>query len=315
MEYRKLGDTGLRVSEVCLGSWLTYGNSVGANVAEKCVEAAFDEGINFFDTANVYAQGEAEKTLGKVLESRKRSDYVLATKVYFSMGESVNDRGLSRKHVFEQMDASLDRLGVDYVDLYQCHRYDDQTPLEETLTALDDLVGQGKALYLGFSEWPAEKISEARELQEELGLTKFVSSQPQYSLLWREPEKQVFPICEKQGISQIVWSPLGQGVLTGKYPPGKPIPQDSRAANPKSNVSQFISRLITDENRERVEKMRPIAEREGLTLAQLSLSWCLRKNELASVIIGATKPEQVKENCGVKKLSDETLKELGVLFP
>lgn len=308
MEYRRLGASGLRVSEICLGSWLTYGHAVDDATAEACVNAAFDAGINFFDTANVYANGRAEEVLGRILKKRRREDFVIATKVYFPMGDGPNDRGLSRKHIREQCDQSLKRLQVDYIDLYQCHRFDTDTPLEETLAALDDLVTAGKVLYLGFSEWTAAQIAEALGIQKRSGFDRFVSSQPYYNLLGRAIEKEIMPLCWREGIGQIAYSPLAQGLLTGKYRPGQPPPPESRAMDPRQNV--FLNRgKLDDQVLARVEKLRPIAEREGLTMAQLALAWCLRRDEVSSVIIGASRPEQVAENAAAsgKKLSAETL--------
>jgi aryl-alcohol dehydrogenase-like predicted oxidoreductase len=316
MQYRNLGCSGLKVSEVCLGSWLTYGNAVDEGTTRACVDAAFDSGINFIDTANVYATGRAEDLLGEALKTYDRDDYVLATKVYFPMADGPNDRGLSRKHIREQCDRSLKRLGVDYVDLYQCHRFDPETPLEETLRAMDDLVSSGKVLYVGFSEWPAERISEALGVQDRLGLDRFISSQPYYNLTGRGIEKAVLPLCQREGIGQIVFSPLAQGVLTGKYLPGQPPPAGSRASDPKQNLFLKPERMDA-ELLGRVQKMKPIAEREGLSVAQLSLAWCLRAPAVSSVIIGASRPEQVTENAGAsgRKLSEATLKKLEALFP
>ena len=233
MNYRNLGRSGVKVSEVALGSWLTYGNATEDKTAAKCIKRAFDVGINFFDTANVYARGKAEKVVGKALREYQRDSYVLATKVFFPMGDGPNDRGLSRKHIMEQCHLSLQRLGTDYIDLYQCHRYDDQTPLDETLRALDDLVTQGKVLYVGVSQWSAQNIQDALNLDEKWGYDRIVSNQPVYNAINRDLEKEVMPLCETEGIGQIVYSPLAQGVLTGKYLPGEPPPSDSRAADPK----------------------------------------------------------------------------------
>ncbi|MDQ2732883.1 MAG: aldo/keto reductase family protein [Armatimonadota bacterium] len=311
MNYRRLGGSGLKVSEVCLGSWLTYGNATEDTTAEKCVAKAFEVGINFFDTANVYATGAAEEVLGKALQGYDRDDYVIATKVYFPMGEGPNDRGLSRKHIREQCDRSLKRLKVDYIDLYQCHRFDTEAPVEETLRAMDDLVSAGKVLYTGFSEWSAGQIAEALGLQRQWNLDRFVSSQPFYNILGRGVEKEVLPLCWREGIGQIVFSPLAQGVLTGKYRPGQPPPAGTRAADPKQNMFMGGGKM-DDSQLEKVEKLRPLAEREGLSMAQFALAWCLRRPEISSVIIGASRPEQVEENAGAsgKKLSPETLEEV-----
>jgi aryl-alcohol dehydrogenase-like predicted oxidoreductase len=289
MKYRKLGDSDLEVSEISLGSWLTYGVGVAAEKARACLNEAFVQGINFIDTANVYGRGAAESFLGQALEGRPRDSYVLATKVYFPMSDS--DRGLSRAQIEKQLDASLTRLKTDYVDLYQCHRYDSETPLEETMEALTRAVESGKTRYIGFSEWPAERIQAALDLT---GVTKFVSSQPQYSLLWREPEDEVIPLCAANGISQIVWSPLGQGVLSGKYDPDQPPPRDSRAAS--NEMGGYMDRLMHPDVLRAVQRLKPIAEEAGLTLPQFALAWVLREPNVASAIIGASRPVQVREN-------------------
>jgi aryl-alcohol dehydrogenase-like predicted oxidoreductase len=289
MQYRQLGSSDLHVSEISLGSWRTYGGGVGREQAEACVTTAFDVGINFIDTANVYSGGRAEEFLGAVLADRPRDSYVLATKLFFPMSET--DRGLSRQQVLKQIDASLARLRTDYVDLYQCHRYDWDSPLEETMEALTDVVRAGKARYLGFSEWPPEKITEALELP---GVEKFVSSQPQYSMIWRGPERDVIPLCAANGISQIVWSPLAQGVLTGKYEPGRPPPADSRASSDQMNY--FMDATGDEVLLGRVQKLLPLAEGLDLSPAQLALAWVLREPNVASAIIGASRPEQVVDN-------------------
>jgi aryl-alcohol dehydrogenase-like predicted oxidoreductase len=303
MEQRRLGDSDLQVSAIALGSWLTYGVGVERDQTEACTRAAFDAGVTFFDTANVYGRGAAESAWGEILADHPRDSYVLATKVYFPM--SARDRGLSRGQILKQIDASLERLRVDYVDLYQCHRYDDDVPLEETMQALTEVVEAGKARYIGFSEWPPEGIQAALDLP---GVAKFVSSQPQYSALWREPEAEVIPLCERNGISQIVWSPLAQGVLTGKYRPGEAPPPDSRAKNSKMN--RFIKQWLTDDILEAVDRLRPVAEGAGLTMSQLALAWILRQPNVASAIVGATRPEQVHENVAAAgvTLSDDTLR-------
>ena len=289
MRYRQLGSSDLQVSEVSLGSWLTYGGGVERDRAEACVAKAFDVGINFIDTANVYARGRAEEFLGEVLAGRPRDSYVLATKVFFPMSDS--DRGLSRAQILKQIDLSLARLRTDYVDLYQCHRYDWDTPLEETMEALTEVVRSGKARYLGFSEWPVDKVREALALP---NVEKLVSSQPQYSMLWRGPELELIPFCGEHGISQIVWSPLAQGVLTGKYKPGEPPPTDSRKTNDAMNY--FMGRVDDDTMLERVQLLQPIAAELGITMAQLALAWVLREPNIASAIIGASRPEQVVDN-------------------
>jgi len=299
MKYRKLGDSDLEVSEISLGSWLTYGVGVEADKARACLDEAFAQGINFIDTANIYGRGAAESFLGDALQGRARDSYILATKLYFPM--TASDRGLSRAQVEKQLDASLKRLKTDYVDLYQCHRYDWDTPLEETMEALTRSVESGKARYIGFSEWPADRIRAAIEMP---GVTKFVSSQPQYSMLWREPEDEVIPLCAANGISQVVWSPLGQGVLSGKYDPDKPPPRDSRAAS--EEMGGFMDRLMQPEVLRAVRRLKPIAEEAGLTLPQFALAWVLREPNVASAIIGASRPEQVRENAAASGVIVDT---------
>jgi aryl-alcohol dehydrogenase-like predicted oxidoreductase len=302
MNLRRLGDSDLEVSEISLGSWLTYSGGVEREQARACVDAAFDAGINFIDTANVYGQGAAEQVLGEVLSGRDRSSYVLATKVYFPM--SADDRGLSAEQIHKQIDASLKRLRTDYVDLYQCHRYDDQTPLQETMTALTEVARSGKARYIGFSEWPVEKVEQSLALP---GVERWVSSQPQYSMIWRKPEAELIPLCERERISQIVWSPLAQGVLTGKYLPGQPPPAGTRATS--ESMSGFIDRLIAPPVLEAVQRLRPVADQAGLSMAQLALAWVLRQRNVASAIVGATRPEQVHANASASgiELGAETL--------
>ena len=290
MKYRKLGDSALEVSEISLGSWLTYGAGVDDSAGRACLDAAFDAGVNFIDTSNIYGLGAAESFLGKALKGRPRSSYVLATKLFFPM--TATDRGLSRRQIVKQLDASLKRLAVDHVDLYQCHRYDPETPLEETMEALTEAVAAGKTRYIGFSEWSAEQIAAACEIP---GVARFVSSQPQYSLLWRGPEEDVFPLSAANGIGQIVWSPLAQGTLTGKYKRGAPPPPDSRAASPE--MGGFMGRWINDAVLARVDRLRPLALQAGMSLPQLALAWVLRRPEVSSAIVGATKPGQVVENC------------------
>jgi aryl-alcohol dehydrogenase-like predicted oxidoreductase len=290
VQYRKLGSSELVVSEIALGSWLTYSGGIDRDRSIACVRRALDFGITLIDTANVYGRGAAETLLSEALAGVDRSSYVLATKLYFPM--SATDQGLSRAQITKQLDASLSRLNIDYIDLYQCHRYDFGTPLEETMQALTDVVRQGKVRYIGFSEWPVDKIRAAIEMP---GVEKFVSSQPQYSLLWREPEDEVFPLCRANGISQIVWSPLAQGVLTGKYLPGTEVPTDSRAASSTMGSTlekSFLSRPVLDA----VQLIKPLAASVGLTLAQFVLAWTLRKPEVASAIIGATRVVQIEEN-------------------
>jgi aryl-alcohol dehydrogenase-like predicted oxidoreductase len=304
MRYRRLGSSDLDVSEISLGSWLTYGGGVSDAQAEACVRKAFEVGINFVDTANVYARGGAEEFLGEVLADRPRDSYVLATKLYFPIN---GDRGLSRQQISKQIDASLARLRTDYVDLYQCHRYDRDTPLEETMEALTEVVRQGKARYLGFSEWTADQIKASLEIAEVRRLEKFVSSQPQYSILYRIPEAEVIPLCKENGISQIVWSPLAQGALTGKYKPGEPPERGTRAASPQMGWS--MDRFRDDDVLEAVQRLEPIAEGVGITMAQLALAWVLREDNVASGIIGASRPEQVEENAAASgiELDDATL--------
>jgi aryl-alcohol dehydrogenase-like predicted oxidoreductase len=289
MEYRRLGDSDLTVSEIALGSWLTYGAGVEQDAARACLHAAFDAGINFIDTANVYGRGAAEQVLGELLADIPRDRYVLATKLFFPM--TAEDKGLSSAQIEKQLDASLARLGVDYVDLYQCHRYDPETPLDETMEALTRAVEAGKARYVGFSEWTRAQIQASVDVP---GAVKFVSSQPQYSMLWRRIEEAVIPVCEANGISQIVWSPLAQGVLTGKYRPGMPPPSDSRAADDRMNA--FIGDLMSDSVLDAVQRLRPVADDAGLSMAQLALAWVLRQPGVASAIIGATRPQQVRDN-------------------
>ncbi|WP_308515337.1 aldo/keto reductase family protein [Sphingomonas flavescens] len=299
MKYRKLGSSDLEVSEISLGSWLTYGVGVEADKARACLEEAFEQGINFIDTANVYGRGAAETFLGNALQGRARDSYVLATKVYFPMSDT--DRGLSRAQIEKQLDASLQRLRTDYVDLYQCHRYDSETPLEETMEALTRAVDSGKVRYIGFSEWPADRIQASLEMA---GVAKFVSSQPQYSLLWRDPEDEVIPVCAANGISQIVWSPLAQGVLSGKYDPDQPPPEGSRATS--DEMGGFISWLMKPEILRAVQRLKPIAEEAGLSLPQFALAWILREPNVASAIIGASRPSQVRENAGASGVVIDT---------
>ena len=291
MRYRKLGSSDLEVSEISLGSWLTYSGGVAAEQARACTDAAFDAGINFFDTANAYGQGAAESAWGEILSGRPRESYLLATKLFFPMSDDPADRGLSAAQIAKQIDASLGRLQTDHVDLYQCHRFDTTVPIEETVEALQRVRAEGKARYLGFSEWRPEQIQAAIDVG---GPDLFVSSQPQYSLLWQAPEAEVFPLCEANGISQIVWSPLAQGVLTGKYRLGQRPPSDSRAASETMNVG--IDRLLDDRTLSAVDRLRAIAERAGISLTEMALAWILRRRELASAIVGATRPEQVHAN-------------------
>ncbi len=295
MKYRKLGASDLNVSEISLGSWLTYGVGVERDKAKACVDRAFELGINFIDTANVYGRGAAETVLGEMLAERPRDSYILATKVFFPM--SATDKGLSRDQILKQMDASLKRLRVDHVDLYQCHRYDAETPLEETMEALSEVVRQGKARYIGFSEWSPQQIEAAFALK---GVERFVSSQPQYSLLWRRPEDKVIPLSAANGVSQIVWSPLAQGVLSGKYAPGAATPKDSRASS--DSMGQMMQNWLRPEILEAVQKLKPLAQEAGCTLTQFSLAWVLREPNIASAIVGASRPAQLDENAAASGL-------------
>ena len=295
MEYRRLGSTGMYVSEISYGNWITHGSQVEQEAAIKCVKTAFDLGITTFDTADVYAGTRAETVLGKALKGIRRESYELFTKVYWPTGTGKNDRGLSRKHIMESCHASLKRLNVDHIDLYQMHRFDFETPLEESLQAFEDLIRQGKVNYIGFSEWTAAQISSALKIQDARGYSRFVSSQPQYSALWRVIEAEVAPLSRKEGIGQIVWSPIAQGVLTGKYKPGAKPPAGSRATDKKSGAG-MISRWMRDEVLEAVQKLQPVADSVGLTMSQLAIAWVLQNDNVSSAIMGATKPSQVKEN-------------------
>jgi aryl-alcohol dehydrogenase-like predicted oxidoreductase len=294
MHYRKLGNTGFKITAISYGNWLTHGDQVEAAAATKTVQAAYDAGITTFDTADVYAGTKAEKILGDALKGIRREGLEIFTKVYWPIGEGVNDRGLSRKHIREACDGSLKRLSVDYVDLYQMHRFDYETPLEETLRAFEDLVRQGKVLYIGVSEWTADQIKQALDIAKQMNFDRIVSSQPQYSMLWRVIEKDVVPLCEKEGISQIVWSPMAQGVLTGKYLAGQKPPAGSRAADP--GVGQNIEKFMKDEILTAVQGLIPIAEDLGLTMAQLAIAWVLQNQNVASAIVGASRPDQIIEN-------------------
>jgi aryl-alcohol dehydrogenase-like predicted oxidoreductase len=296
VEHRPLGRSGLRVSEITYGNWLTHGELVAREAAVACVQAALEAGVTTFDTADVYAQGAAEEVLGEALCDVRRESVEIATKVCLPTGDGANDRGLSRKHIVESCQASLRRLGTDYVDLYQAHRFDDQTPLEETLIAFDDLVRQGKVLYLGVSEWTADQIRAALDLADQLGLrSRIVSNQPQYNMLWRVIEPQVLPLCRREGIGQLVFQPLAQGVLTGKYRPGEPPPLGSRAAS-GGRAPRFIRRVLGDSLLERVQQLRPLADAAGVSMAQLAIAWTLQNSGVSSAIIGASRPEQVSEN-------------------
>ena len=294
MEYRHLGRSGLMVSEIAYGNWITHGDQVEEQAAIDCVRAALDEDITTFDTADAYAGGRAEEVLGRALHGVRRESLEIFTKVYWPTGDKPNDRGLSRKHITESLHASLRRLQTDYVDLYQAHRYDHETPIDETMRAFDDLVRAGKVLYVGVSEWRAEEIAAALRVAGELGLDRIVSNQPQYNMLWRVIEPEVVPLCEKEGIGQIVFSPIAQGILTGKYEPGTPPPADSRATAPAG--SGFIKRWLRDDTLAAVQRLRPLADEAGLSLAQLAVAWTLQNQNVSAAIVGATRPAQVHEN-------------------
>jgi voltage-dependent potassium channel beta subunit len=294
MEHRHLGRSGLKVSEIAYGNWITHGSQVEEDAAAACVAAALDEGITTFDTADAYARTRAEEVLGRALHGVRRDSVEICTKVFWPTGSGANDRGLSRKHIMESAHGSLRRLQTDYVDLYQAHRYDHETPLEETLRAFDDLVRQGKVLYIGVSEWRAEEIAAALKIADQLGLDRIVSNQPQYNMLWRVIESEVLEVSQREGIGQIVWSPIAQGVLTGKYQPGSAPPAGSRATDEQG--SGFIARLLTEEILTTVQLLRPVAEQVGLSLAQLAVAWTLQNPNVSAAIVGATRPEQVREN-------------------
>ncbi len=310
MEFRYLGNSGLQISEITYGNWLTHGSQVENDVATACVHAALDAGITTFDTADVYANGRAEEVLGAALKGRRRESLEIFTKVYWPIGPAPlgrNDTGLSRKHMMEAIDSSLRRLGTDYVDLYQAHRYDSFTPLEETMQAFADIVRAGKALYIGVSEWTPDQIRNAHGLARQLGVS-LISSQPQYSMLWRVIEPEVVPVCRELGLSQIVWSPMAQGVLSGKYLPGQPPPAGSRATDEKGGAN-FIKRFMTDDVLTRVQQLQPIADELSLTTAQLAIAWVLQNDNVAAALVGASRPEQVTENvkaAGVR-IPDELL--------
>ena len=309
MEYRRLGSTGMYVSEISYGNWITHGSQVETESAIKCVREALNQGITTFDTADVYANTKAEVVLAKALKGVRRESYELFTKVYWPTGPGKNDRGLSRKHIMESCHASLKRLNTDHIDLYQLHRFDFETPLEESLGALDDLVRQGKVTYVGFSEWTAEQIARGLKIQDKRGYNRFVSSQPQYSALWRVIEAEVVPLSEREGIGQIVWSPMAQGVLTGKYLPGKKAPAGSRATDKKSGAA-MISRWMKDDVLEAVQLLKPIAESVNLSMSQMALAWVLQNPNISSAIMGATKPAQIKDNVKASgvKLPPEVMK-------
>lgn len=316
MEYRKLGKWGVKISKVGLGSYLTIGMHVSDELAAECVAMAFDAGINWFDTANAYNRGQAEVSFGKLLKGRPRESYVLATKVWAPMGDGPNDQGLSAKHVFEQCHASLKRLQMDYIDLYQCHRPDPDTPLEETVRIMDDLARQGKILYWGCSEWPPALMQQACDLAQMMGCRPPVSNQPRYSMLWRYPEEQVFPTTLSLGMGNVLFSPLAHGVLSGKYKPGQPPPAGTRAADDTQNKI-MMDLYFTDDILERAGRLNDIAAELDMTAAQLSLAWCLKHPAVTSVIIGATKIQQMRDNVAVgdRDVPDEVYEVLCDLFP
>ena len=307
MEHRYLGRSGLKVSEISYGNWITHGSQVEEDAAVACVNAALDAGITTFDTADVYAGTRAEAVLGRALGGLRREGLEIFTKVYWPTGEGPNDRGLSRKHIHESINASLRRLGTDYVDLYQAHRFDHETPLEETTRAFDDLVRAGKVLYVGVSEWDADQIRRATEIADRMGFDRLISNQPQYSMLYRVIEAEVVPTSVELGLGQIVWSPIAQGVLTGKYLPGQPPPEGSRATDPTSG--HFTERLRTEPILTAVQKLRPLAEQAGLSMAQLAVAWVLQHDFISSAIVGATRPEQVVDNVGASgvRLDDDLM--------
>jgi voltage-dependent potassium channel beta subunit len=301
MKYRRLGRSGLKVSEISLGSWLTYGKTVDQNIATKTIHKAYELGINFFDSANVYERGEGERVMAKALKEFPRESYVITTKAFWPMGEGANDRGLSRKHVFEQVHASLKRMELDYIDVFYCHRFDPETPVDETLRVIDDLIRQGKILYAGVSEWTAAQIQEAKSVADRYLLDRIVVNQPQYNMFHRHVEEEIIPVSEKNGVSQVVFSPLAQGVLTGKYKGGK-IPQESRAAN--DNINMFVNRLINDQVLHKVDQLEGLAKGLDITLPELALAWILRQSNVASALVGASRPEQIEANA---KASDVEL--------
>ena len=305
MKYRKLGRSGLKVSEISLGSWLTYGKSVEEERAIKTIRRAYELGVNSFDSANVYERGEGERVMAKALRVFPRESYIITTTAFWPMGDGPNDRGLSRKHVFEQLHASLKRMELDYVDIFYCHRYDPETPVEETLRTIDDLVRQGKVLYVGVSEWTAAQIEEAVRIADRYLLDRIVVNQPVYNMLNRYIEKEVIPVCAKHGIGQIVFSPLAQGVLTGKYRGGR-IPEGSRAANPE--INEFIKGLLEAGVLQKVDALQDLAEEAGMTLVEMALAWVLRQPNVASALVGASRPEQIEAN--VKAVDVELSQEL-----
>ncbi|SEL19281.1 aldo/keto reductase family protein [Nonomuraea pusilla] len=310
MEFRHLGRSGLKVSEISYGNWLTHGSQVEEDAARQCVQAALDEGVTTFDTADVYAGTKAEEVLGRALKGVRRESLEIFTKVYWPTGPGQNDRGLSRKHITESIHGSLRRLQTDYVDLYQAHRFDHETPLEETLKTFDDLVRQGKVLYVGVSEWTADQIGRALKIADEMGFDRIVSNQPQYSMLWRVIEAEVVPLSRREGVGQIVWSPIAQGVLTGKYLPGQQPPEGSRATD--ASGSAMIARFMRDDVLTRVQDLKPVAADLGLSMAQLAVAWVLQNPNVSSAIVGASRPEQVRDNVKASgvKLDDDVMKRI-----
>src|SRR5919112_6845314 len=315
MEYRHLGASGLRVSEIALGNWITHGGQVDEEAAHRCVGAALDEGITLFDTADVYDIGKAGSVLGRALKGVRRSYYSIATKTYWPADRGPNDRGLSRKHIMESCNASLRRLQTDYVDLYQAHRFDYETPLEETLRAFDDLVRAGKVHYIGVSEWKASEIQAALDIAGQMGFDRLVSNQPQYSAIWRVIEADIVPLCEREGIGQVVFSPIAQGVLTGKYLPGQAPPEGSRATD-SSGGDKMIARWLRDDVLEKVQLLTPLAADAGLSLAQLAVAWVLQNPNVSSAIVGASRPEQVRDNVAAAgvKLDDDLMAQIDAVL-
>ncbi|MCU1623228.1 MAG: aldo/keto reductase [Frankiales bacterium] len=321
MEFRSLGHSGLKVSEISYGNWLTHGSQVEADAAHACVKEALEVGITTFDTADVYAGTRAESVLGEALKGVKRESIEIFTKVYWPTGPGRNERGLSRKHIVESCNASLRRLQTDHLDLYQAHRFDYETPLEETMRAFDDLVRAGKVMYVGVSEWKASEIAEALAIAGQLGLDRIVSNQPQYSALYRVIEAEVEPLCREEGISQIVWSPIAQGVLTGKYVPGAPLPEGTRATDEQGGAN-MIKPFLRDEVLTAVQQLQPLAAEAGLSMAQLAIGWVLCNDNVASAIVGASRPEQVRDNASaralpadLKKAVDEVLADVAITDP
>src|SRR5215475_2086671 len=310
MEFRHLGRSGLKISEIAYGNWITHGSQVVEDAAKACVAAALDEGITTFDTADVYAGTKAEEVFGRALHGIRRESIEIFTKVFWPTGRGVNDRGLSRKHIMESANASLRRLGTDYLDMYQAHRYDHETPLEETMRAFDDLVRHGKVLYVGVSEWRSEEIASALRIADQMGLDRIISNQPQYNIIWRVIESEVVPLCQKEGIGQIVWSPIAQGTLIGKYLPGTAPPAGSRATDDRG--SAFIREYLSDDILGRVQHLMPVAKDAGLSMSQLAVAWTLQNQNVSAAIVGATRPEQVRENVKASGvgLDDEVLKRM-----